>query len=96
MVRLTQVGGLTVLRNSTSDHTSSSKTCPFPSRFFIETAAADEVKTTRFTDFAFAHDFRTFSVPCIAGSISSFWVIFVGTRIETEKISTCKPLNFNR
>jgi hypothetical protein len=39
------------------------------------TAAADEVRTTRRTVPAFTHDLITFSVPGMAGSISSFWNI---------------------
>lgn len=52
---------------------SSSTTKPVPLSVLIETAAADDVKTTRLTVFAFTHALRTFSTPWIAGLIMSFY-----------------------
>uniref|UniRef100_A0A0A9FX75 Uncharacterized protein n=1 Tax=Arundo donax TaxID=35708 RepID=A0A0A9FX75_ARUDO len=68
-----QNGVLLAVRYSTSDQESSSSTWPSPcSCGLLETAAADEVRITRFTVPAFAHDLITFRVPRTATSISSF------------------------
>lgn len=70
--QFTQVGGFAVLKNSTSLQSFSSVTKPVPLSVLIDTAAADDVKTTRLTVLAFTHAFRTFSTPWTAGLIMSF------------------------
>lgn len=61
------------VKNSTSVQLDSSMTRPVLLRWLIVTAAADEVKTTRFTVFDLAQAFRTLRTPCIAGLIISFY-----------------------
>ena len=69
----TQPPVLVALRNSTSDQDSSSRTWPSPcSRGRRVTAAADDVRTTRFTVPALTHDLITLRVPLTASSITSF------------------------
>uniref|UniRef100_A0A0A9DAL4 Uncharacterized protein n=1 Tax=Arundo donax TaxID=35708 RepID=A0A0A9DAL4_ARUDO len=68
---------LLAVRYSTSDQEDSSSTRPSPCSGLLETAAADEVRTTRFTVPAFTHDLITFRVPWTAGSIGSFSGFFV-------------------
>ena len=60
------------MRCSTSDQESSSRTCPSPASGLVATAAAEEVRTTRFTVPALTHDLMTFRVPRTAASTSSF------------------------
>ena len=68
----TQKPGLLAERYSTLDQNSSSSTCPSPcSSGLLMIAAADEVRITRFSVPALAHDLITFKVPRTAGSICS-------------------------
>jgi len=61
-----QKGDLLAVMYSTSDQESSSSTCPSPSNGLVATAAAEEVRTTRFTVPALTHDLMTFRVPWTA------------------------------
>jgi hypothetical protein len=67
----TQVGGLLALRYSTSDQELSSSKCPPPGSGLLDTPASDDVRITRFTVPALAHDLNTFRVPSTAASIRS-------------------------
>lgn len=53
------------------NHVSSTTTSEVRGMPVWETAAKEDVKTTRFTLDDFAHDLRTLRVPFTAGSISS-------------------------
>lgn len=58
-------------KSGSENHVSLIMTWGFLGLVLIETAAIEEVKTTRFTDGDFAHDLRTLRVPFTAGSINS-------------------------
>uniref|UniRef100_A0A0D9ZR69 Uncharacterized protein n=1 Tax=Oryza glumipatula TaxID=40148 RepID=A0A0D9ZR69_9ORYZ len=60
---VTQAGGFSLVRYSTSDQESSSRTWPSPCSGLPETAAADDVRITRFTVPALTHDLITFMDP---------------------------------
>jgi hypothetical protein len=60
------------LQSSGSENQVSSTTTSGVRDFLLnETAAIEDVKTTRLTDGDFAHELRTLSVPFTAGSSSS-------------------------
>lgn len=64
------------LQTSGSENQVSSTTTSGVRAFLLyETAAIEDVTTTRLTDGNFAHELRTLSVPFTAGSSNSAWMM---------------------